>query len=107
MQLNVSGGKRFVPFENLFAGLFGEGADPYALFFVDRFPARFLAEDFFAGTFFPFFRASESPIAIACFRLLTLPPRPALPLLSVPFFRFRIVRATSCPALREYLAISL
>ena len=26
------------------------------------------------GTFAPFFRASESPMAIACLRLVTLPP---------------------------------
>src|ERR1700733_14091339 len=36
--------------------------------------------DFFLGTFLPFFRAFESPIAIACFRLLTLPPFPPRPL---------------------------
>ena len=57
---------------------------------------------FFFGTFLPFFRASESPIAIACFRLFTLPP---LPLLSVPFFFLCMARFTSLPALREYFAI--
>ena len=31
------------------------------------------------GTFAPFLRASERPIAIACLRLLTLPPLPPLP----------------------------
>jgi hypothetical protein len=31
---------------------------------------------FFLGTLAPFFRASESPIAIACLRLFTLPPLP-------------------------------
>jgi hypothetical protein len=30
--------------------------------------------DFFLGTFAPFFRASERPIAIACRRLFTVPP---------------------------------
>jgi hypothetical protein len=40
--------------------------------------------DFFLGTFSPFFRAFESPIAIACFRLLTLPPFPPRPLFAVP-----------------------
>jgi hypothetical protein len=34
----------------------------------------------------PFLRASESPMAIACLRLLTVPPLPPLPL-SVPFLR--------------------
>jgi len=47
------------------------------------------------GTFLPFFRASERPIAIACLRLLTVPPFPPLPLLSVPRFRRRIALATS------------
>jgi hypothetical protein len=48
------------------------------------------------GTFFPFARASESPIAIACFRLLTFFPEP--PERSVPFFRFLIARSTSFDA---------
>jgi hypothetical protein len=43
------------------------------------------------GTFAPLFRASERPIAIACSRLVTLPP---LPLRSVPFSRRRIKRST-------------
>jgi hypothetical protein len=30
--------------------------------------------DLFAGTFFPFLRASESPMAMACLRLFTVPP---------------------------------
>src|SRR5215813_11396170 len=34
--------------------------------------------------FFPFFRASERPIAMACFRLFTVPPLPPLPLLDLP-----------------------
>jgi hypothetical protein len=38
----------------------------------------------FAGTFFPFLRALDSPIAIACLRLFTLPPLPPGPLLAVP-----------------------
>jgi hypothetical protein len=38
----------------------------------------------FRGTFFPFLRALESPIAIACFLLLTRPPLPPRPLLAVP-----------------------
>src|SRR4051812_28857499 len=45
----------------------------------------------FLGTFFPSFRASDRPIAIACLRLVTfLPERP---LFSVPFLRFFIARA--------------
>jgi hypothetical protein len=37
-----------------------------------------------AGTFFPFLRALDNPIAIACLRLLTLPALPPRPLLAVP-----------------------
>jgi hypothetical protein len=39
----------------------------------------------FLCTFLPFLRAFERPIAIACFRLFTLPPLPPRPLLAVPF----------------------
>src|SRR6185437_3033805 len=39
---------------------------------------------FFRGTRLPFLRAFDSPMAIACLRLFTLPPRPPLPLLAVP-----------------------
>jgi hypothetical protein len=42
---------------------------------------------FFSGTFLPFLRASERPMAMACFRLFTVPPFPPLPLLRVPFLR--------------------
>ena len=49
---------------------------------------------FLRGTFAPFFRASDSPIAIACLRLLTLPPRPPFPRRSVPLFRWRIALST-------------
>jgi hypothetical protein len=61
--------------------------------------------DFFLGTFAPFFRASESPIAIACFRLCTFPPLPPFPDLKDPFFRRRIALLTDLPAVRPYLAI--
>src|SRR6185437_3302122 len=54
------------------------------------------------GTFFPFLRASDRPMAIACLRLLTVPPRPPLPRFSLPFFFRRIAFSTSLPALREY-----
>ena len=55
------------------------------------------------GTRLPSRRASESPIAIACLRLLTLPPRPPLPRFKVPRLNFRISRSTSFEALRAYL----
>jgi len=55
----------------------------------------------FFGTLAPFFRASESPIAIACFLLLTFLPDP--PLLSVPAFRFFMARPTFFAAPLEYL----
>lgn len=43
---------------------------------------------FFGGTFAPFLRASERPIAMACFLLFTRPPFPLLPERKVPrFFR--------------------
>lgn len=54
------------------------------LFFLDVFFAVFLLPFFalflavffapFLGTFAPFFRASDSPIAIACLRLFTVFP---------------------------------
>jgi len=44
------------------------------------------------GTLAPFSRASESPMAIACLRLVTF--RPLLPLRSVPCLRFLIARST-------------
>jgi hypothetical protein len=52
------------------------------------------------GTFAPLFRASDSPIAIACLRLLTFfPDRPDFRL---PVFRSFIVRATFSCAVRPY-----
>jgi len=53
------------------------------------------------GTFFPFLRASDRPMAIACLRLVTF--FPLRPLLSLPEFRLCIARFTSLEALREYL----
>lgn len=66
-------------------------------FFDDFFALLFFAEvffaaDFFFGTLAPSLRASDSPIAIACFRLVTF--FPLRPLFSVPLFFSRIVRAT-------------
>src|SRR5882724_11480503 len=57
------------------------------------------------GTFLPFLRASDSPIAIACLRLLTLPPLPPFPLLKVPRFRRRIAPSTSLLAPRLYFGL--
>ena len=75
---------------------------PY--FFALRFFDAFLFEAFFFaaffGTFLPSALASESPIAIACFRLVTfLPERP---LFNVPALRFFITRSTSADAFLEY-----
>jgi hypothetical protein len=58
---------------------------------------------FFFGTFAPFLRASERPIAIACFRLLTRPLLPPLPERSVPRFSQRTALATLSPAALPYL----
>jgi hypothetical protein len=55
------------------------------------------------GTFAPFLRASDSPIAIACLRLLTLPPFPPRPDFSVPFLRRRIALSTRFDAAFPYL----
>jgi hypothetical protein len=41
---------------------------------------------FFRGTLAPFLRASDRPIAIACFRLLTTPPFPFFPECNAPRF---------------------
>src|SRR6266446_2867705 len=70
------------------------------LFFED-----FFFEDFFFGTLPPSFRASDNPIAIACFLLVTfLPDRP---LLSVPSFLSCIAFSTLSEAFLPYLAITL
>ena len=53
------------------------------------------------GTLRPFLRASESPIAIACFGLVTF--LPLRPLFSLPRFISRISVSTCLPALGEYL----
>jgi hypothetical protein len=71
----------------------------FAFFVLRDFFADFFA-DFLAGTFFPSLRASERPIAMACFRLLTvLPDRP---LFSVPFLRLCMARLTFFAAPLEY-----
>ena len=57
----------------------------------------------FLGTLAPFFRASESPIAIACLRLFTAPPLPPFPERRVPFFWRRTALSTLLPAALPYL----
>src|SRR5882757_9585740 len=58
---------------------------------------------FFLGTLAPFLRASDSPIAMACLRLVTLPPLPLLPERSVPFFFLCIALFTVLLAAAPYL----
>src|SRR3954470_465624 len=77
--------------------------DGRALQRLDRFlPADRLRPVRLRGTLAPFFLASESPIAIACLRLLTLPPFPPLPDFRVPFFRRRIALSTRFDAADPY-----
>jgi hypothetical protein len=64
-------------------------------------PERFRDRDS-GGTFAPFFRASLSPMAIACLRLFTFPPDP---LSRVPVFRRRMADSTLFDADLLYLAI--
>src|SRR5258707_8996325 len=59
----------------------------------------------FFGTLAPFFRASESPIAIACLRLFTAPPLPPFPERRVPFFLRRTALSTDLPAALPYLRL--
>lgn len=76
-------------------------------FFVAVLRAAFLGAAFFEvaflGTFAPDFLASESPIAIACFLLVTF--FPLLPLLSFPSFISCITFSTLFPAFFEYLGM--
>lgn len=55
-------------------------------------------DDFAGGTLAPFARASDNPMAIACFRLVTRPPCPDFPLFSVPFFLRCIALSTDLEA---------
>lgn len=72
-----------------------QGSRPEGTFLAAAYAAFDRDElDFLEGTFCPFFRASESPMAIACLRLFTLPPLPPLPERSVPLFFRRITLAT-------------
>ena len=63
----------------------------------------FLLDDDFFGTLPPAFLASDSPIAIACLRLLTFFPE--RPLLSVPALRSCIAFLTLLCAFLPYLAM--
>src|SRR5262245_19134626 len=69
----------------------------------------FLADFFFAlrrrGTLPPSRRASASPIAIACLRLVTF--LPLRPLFRVPRLRSCIARSTFLAALRPYFATTV
>lgn len=56
---------------------------------------------FFSGTFLPSRRASDRPMAIACFGFVTF--FPLRPDFSLPCFMARISRSTSFPADGEYL----
>jgi hypothetical protein len=69
----------------------------------DFFEEAFFEEDFFDGTFPPARRASERPMAMACFRLFTVLPLD--PDLSVPFFRSCIAFSTFSCAFSPYLAM--
>src|ERR1700733_8020226 len=61
--------------------------------------------DFLRGTFAPFFRASDNPMAMACLRLVTLPPLPPLPDFNVPRFSRCIALLTLFAAAFPYRAI--
>jgi hypothetical protein len=76
----------------------------FSCFTLIYFFAHLVLDDFFFGTFAPFLRAFERPMAIACFLLVTfLPERP---LLSVPFLRSCIAFFTSFPdSLLYFLAM--
>ena len=65
-----------------------------------RFFVDFFLDVFFGGTLSPLWRASDSPIAIACLRLRTL--RPERPPFKVPALRFCIARRTAVDAFLEY-----
>jgi hypothetical protein len=63
---------------------------------------RFRPTEDLRDTFAPFFRASLRPMAIACLRLFTLRPEPVL---SVPFFRRRMVDFTFFAADLPYFGL--
>jgi hypothetical protein len=57
---------------------------------------------FLRGTLAPFSRASDKPIAIACFRDFTFPPLPPGPLRKEPRLRRRIALSTRFDAALPY-----
>ena len=71
----------------------------------DVFVIAWIYDCAFFGTLAPFFRASESPIAIACLRLFTAPPLPPFPERRVPFFSRRTALSTDLPAALPYLRL--
>jgi len=82
----------------------------FYLFFDDDFVEDRFFDDFFDdfldpffGTFPPALRASDKPMAIACFLLVTF--LPDLPLFSVPRLRSCIAFSTLSCAFLPYLAI--
>ena len=90
---------------DFFAAVFLEADFFEADFFeADFFEADFFAAVFFGGTFVPARRASDRPIAIACFRLLTFLPEP--PLRSVPSLRSCMTFLTFACAFFPYFAMS-
>ena len=70
------------------------------LFFADFFEEDFFELDFFFGTFAPSLRASESPMAMACFRLFTF--FPLRPDFSLPRLYSCISRSTDFDAFGPY-----
>lgn len=66
-------------------------------------PQRYFFLAFLPGTFPPARRASDSPMAMACFRLVTFFPE--RPLFKVPLLRSRIALLTFSAAFLPYLAI--
>src|ERR1700722_7203621 len=69
----------------------------------DVFVTAWIYDCAFFGTLAPFFRASESPIAIACLRGFTTPPLPPFPERRVPFFSRRTALSTDLLAALPYL----
>src|SRR5580704_3915298 len=67
--------------------------------------SRVAVQDFGRGTLAPLLRASESPMAMACFLFFTLPPLPPLPERSLPSLARRTARSTLLPAALPYFAI--
>jgi hypothetical protein len=72
-------------------------------FLTDFFTVFFFPA--FLGTFFPAARASDKPIAMACFRLVTF--FFDRPLFSVPALRFFTARSTFAEAALEYFRAML